>query len=310
MLLFGVEKVILKLDLEAGQFFWISKDTCKEELGRLTNEQFLDFGLLLGSRYLRTFPLFENATYPGKTWNIRDALNIFNGANRHVPTLCSQYEEDRRVQDLQYLDRYKRAYMSIKHHVITDNEGKVGPLEPESAPSDVHELIGQRLPEELYYYISRGVLGPNIPNHLTTGQLTVPLPFGVEDSEVYRHLAGESLMPIREQAVGLLSNCLHRFYHTKVINVRLWHEDNSARTINLKTLPSVRESIRSWRINHKQLPTELADKKVCSLRVLNSNDFNFQTDICRCLVEHFDLPLRVCRIPSSFQKHFPLKNLL
>ncbi|QGA18185.1 hypothetical protein EYB26_005869 [Talaromyces marneffei] len=257
--LFDVEKVILKLDLDASQFLWMSKERCREELGRLTNEQFLEFGLLLGSRYLRTFPPFENSTFPGKPWNIRDALNIFNGANRHATTLCSQFEEDRRVQDLQYLDRYKRAYMSIKHHVTTDNEGRVGPLDPETAPSDVHELIGQRLPEELYYYISRGVLGSNIPNYLTTGQLTVPLPFGVEDSEVYRRLAGDSLMPIREQAVGLLSNSLHRFYQTKVINVRLWHEENSTRTINLKTLPSVRDSIRSWRISHKQLPSELAN---------------------------------------------------
>lgn len=264
MFLFDIEKVILKLDLDASQFLWISKENCKEELGRLTNEQFLDFGLLLGSRYLRTFPPFENSTFPGKPWNIRDALNIFNGANRHATTLCSQFEEDRRVQDLQYLDRYKRAYMSIKHHVITDNEGRVGPLDPETAPSDVHELLGQRLPEELYYYISRGVLGPNIPNYLTTGQLIVPLPFGVEDSEVYRRLAGDSLMPIREQAVGLLSNCLHRFYQTKVINVRLWYEENSTRTINLKTLPSVRDSIRSWRISHKQLPAELANVEVCS----------------------------------------------
>lgn len=261
VLLFDVEKVILKLDLDSSQFSWISKDTCKEELGRLNNEQFLDFALLLGSRYLRTFPPFENSTFPGKPWNIRDALNIFNGANRHVTTLCSQFEEDRRVQDLQYLDRYKRAYMSVRHHVITDLEGRVGPLDLETAPSDVHELIGQRLPEELYYYISRGVIGPTIPNYLTSGQLVLTLPFGIEDSEVYRHLNSDLLMPIREQAICLLSNCLHRFYQTKVINVRLWYEENSDRTMNLKTLPSVRETLRSWRVSHAQLPPELVTLK-------------------------------------------------
>lgn len=263
MLLFDVDKVILKLDLDASQFFWISKDNIKEELGRLNNEQFLDFGLLLGSRFLRTFPPFENPTFPGKPWHIRDALNMFNGANRQAPNLCSQFEEDRRVQDLQYLDRYKRAYMSIKHHVVTDPEGRVGPLDLETAPSDVHELIGQRLPEELYYYISRGVIGSNIPNYLTSGQLTVPLPFGVEDSDVYRHLTSDRLIPIREQAICLLSNCLHRFYQTKVINVRLWYEENPDRTMNLKTLPSVRETLRNWRISHKELPGELANLQVC-----------------------------------------------
>jgi Temperature dependent protein affecting M2 dsRNA replication len=270
VLLFDVEKVILKLDLDASQFFWVSKENCKEELGRLTSEQFLDFGLLLGSRFLRTFPPFENSNFPGKPWNIRDALNIFNNANRQATTLCSQFEEDRRVQDLQYLDRYKRAYMSIKHHVITDPEGRVGPLDLETAPSDVHELIGQRLPEELYYYISRGTIGSNIPNCLTSGQLTVSLPFGVEDSDVYRHLTGDLLMPIREQAICLLSNGLHRFYQTKVINVRLWYEENPDRTMNLKTLPSVRDTLRSWRISHKQLPSELANLEVCYFRLTTS----------------------------------------
>lgn len=268
MLLFDVDKVILKLDLDASQFLWISKENCKEELGRLTNEQFLDFGLLLGSRFLRTFPPFENSTFPGKPWNIRDALNMFNGANRHALTLCSQFEDDRRVQDLQYLDRYKRAYLSIKHHVITDHDGRVGPLDSETAPSDVHELIGQRLPEELYYYLSRGVLGSNIPNYLTSGQLTVPLPFGVEDSDVYRHLTGDQLMPVREQAICLLSNCLHRFYQTKIISVRLWYEENPDRTMNLKTLPSVRDTLRSWRVRHTQLPSELADLQVCHTSTL------------------------------------------
>ncbi|CRG90670.1 putative protein YlaA [Talaromyces islandicus] len=256
--LFDVEKLIIRLDLETSQFYWVSKENCKEEFGRLTNEQFLDFALLLGGPFLRTFPPFENTPFPGRSWNARDALNIFNSAGRNAITLCSQFEEDRRVQELGYLDRYKRAYLSVKHHVITDREGRVGPLEPESAPSDVHELIGQRLPEELYYYISKGLLGPNVPNNLTSGQLTVSLPFGVEDSEVYRHLTGQLLMPIREQAICLLSNCLHRFYQTKNINVRLWYEDTPGRTIELKNIPSVRDTIRSWKISHQKLPSKLA----------------------------------------------------
>lgn len=258
-LLFDIDRLITKIDLESSQFEWISKQTCLEEFGRLTNEAFVDFGLMLGSRFLPTFPPFE--TY-GKGVNVRDALNMFNAAGRNALALCTQFEEDRRVQELQYLDRYKRAYMAVKHHVYTDIDGRVGPMDPDNAPSDVHELIGQRLPEELYFYLFKGVLGPKVPNYLTSGEVVVPLPLGVEDSAIYRQLAGESLMPLRTQALCLLSNCLHRFYVTKVIHPRLWFEEYPDQTINLKALPSVKETIQHWKISRDLLPESLKNAQV------------------------------------------------
>ncbi|KAJ9352489.1 hypothetical protein DTO280E4_7828 [Paecilomyces variotii] len=254
VLLYDVDKLITRIDMEPSQFYWITKQACQDELGRLTNDQFVDFALLLGSQYLRTFPLFDNPTYPGKTMNIRDALAMFTAAGRNAVALCSQFEEDRRVQDLQYLDRFKRASMTVRHHVFTDIDGKVGPMDPDYAPSDMHELIGQRLPEELYFYLSKGILGSHVPNYLTSGEVLVSLPLGAEDSEIYRHLVGDLLTPIRTQAICLLSNSLHRFYQTKVINVRTWFDEKSDRSVNLKTLPSIKETIQSWRINSEQFP--------------------------------------------------------
>lgn len=273
VLLYDVDKLITRIDMEPSQFYWITKQACQDELGRLTNDQFVDFALLLGSQYLRTFPLFENPTYPGKTMNIRDALAMFTAAGRNAVALCSQFEEDRRVQDLQYLDRFKRASMTVRHHVFTDIDGKVGPMDPDYAPSDMHELIGQRLPEELYFYLSKGILGSHVPNYLTSGEVLVSLPLGAEDSEIYRHLVGDLLTPIRTQAICLLSNSLHRFYQTKVINVRTWFDEKSDRSVNLKTLPSIKETIQSWRINSEQFPESVKKLQVrysCLLYPMNS----------------------------------------
>lgn len=257
ILLFDVEKLITKIDMENSEnsrFHWVTKQFCQDELGRLSSEQFLDFALLLGSRYLRTFPPFENAAYPGKALNIREALTSFNTAGRSALTICSQFEDDRRVQDPKYLDRYKRALMTVKHHVIMDADGKVGPMDPDHVPSDMHELIGQRLPEELYFYLSKGILGPNVPNYLTSGEVLIPLPLGVEDSDIYRRLVGDLLLPIRTQSIGLLSNSLHRFYQTKVINVRTWFNEKAERPISLKALPSVKDTIQSWKLRSEQFP--------------------------------------------------------
>jgi hypothetical protein len=251
-----VDKVITKLDPEPSRFSWVTRQTCRNDLGGLSNEQFIDFCLLLGSQYLRTFPVFESS-FAGKGLNVRDALAMFNTAGRNVTSLCSQFEEDRRVHDLQYLDRYKRALMTVKHHVILDIDGHASLLDLENATFDMHELIGQRLPEELYFYMSKGILGAHIPNCLTSGEVLISLPLGAEDSDIYRRLVGELLTPIRTQSICLLSNSLHRFYQTKQITMRAWYETKSDRTIRLKDLPSVRDDIIAWKVKTDSLPVEV-----------------------------------------------------
>lgn len=256
ILLFNVDKLITRIDSEPAQFFWITKQTCQEELGKLTNDQFLDFCLLLGSSFLPTFPAFETQPFPAKGPTIRDALPMFNLAGRSALALCAQFEEDRRVQDVQYTDLYKRAYMTVKHHVFIDVDGKVAPMDPDNTSNDMHEIIGQRLPEELYFYLSKGILGADIPNTLTSSEVLVSLPLGAEDTPIYRQVVGDTLTPIRAQAISLVANTLHRFYQTKVINVRTWFDENSDRSINLKNL-SVKDTIKSWKINNEQLPEKL-----------------------------------------------------
>ncbi|KAJ5973444.1 hypothetical protein N7481_010654 [Penicillium waksmanii] len=253
-LLFDLEKLVTRIETEPAQFTWITKQNAQEELGRLTNEQFLDFCLLLGSPFLRACPLFESPAFPGKIPSVRDALPMFNATGRSALTLCAQYEEDRRMQELQYTDRYKRAYMIVKHHVYMDIDGRVGPMDQETTSSDMHELIGQRLPEELYFYLSKGLLGPDVPNFLTSGEVRISLPLGTEDSEVYRQLVGDTLTPIRSQSICLLANSLHRFYQTKVIHIRPWFDEKSERNITLKNIPSVKETIQAWKISSAQLP--------------------------------------------------------
>jgi hypothetical protein len=252
--LFDLEKLVTRVDTEPAQFSWITKQNCQEELGRLTNDQFLDFCLLLGSPFLRSCPLFESPAFPGKGPNVRDALPMFNAAGRSALTLCAQFDDDRRMQELQYADLYKKAFMVVKHHVYIDVEGRVGLMDKENASSDMHELIGQRLPEELYFYLSKGIIGADVPNFLTSGQVRIALPLGTEDTEIYRQLVGDILMPIRTQSMCLLANSLHRFYQTKVIQIRPWFDENSERSINLKGIPSVKETIQSWKIHGDKFP--------------------------------------------------------
>ncbi|KGQ01780.1 hypothetical protein PAAG_11503 [Paracoccidioides lutzii Pb01] len=255
LFLFDLDKVITRLDTDLFQITWISRQVCQDDLGRISNDQFIEFCLLLGSRYLRTFPLFENAIFPGKRVSIREAMTTYNSAGRNALALCGQIEDDPRINDPPYVEQFKRALMIVKHHIIMDIDGKVTPMDAENVSNDLHELIGQRLPEELYFYMSKGIIGSQVPDWLTSGELLIKLPLGAEDSEIYRRLQGHLLTPIRTQALCLLANSLHRFYQTKAINICTWYEPKSTRSINLKEdLPLVKASTIPWKIRSDQYP--------------------------------------------------------
>lgn len=260
LFLYGVDKIILKfehLGEEHQAFRWLSKKSCQEELQRIPDDLFVDACLLLGSSYLPTFPALETPAFSNKGANIRDALAMLNSAGKSVITLCNQHQDDNKVQSLDYVDRYKRAVMTLKHHVVLETDGKVQPLDAAHAPKDMHELVGQRLPEEVYFYISKGLLGPRIPNWLTRQEIRSTLPLGSGDSQEYHKFIGQQLVPIWTQSISLLSSTLHRFYQAKPLSLQLWFDDANAGTINLREQPSVKDKVAHWKVKSSALPESL-----------------------------------------------------
>lgn len=254
--LFDVDKVIFDFDIAASSFNWLSKTSCEERLEKAPADLFRDAQLLLGSPFLPVFPPLERS--PTGKATIRDALNLMNGAGRSVVNLCHQYRDDAAVRSLQYEDRYKKAIMTIKYHVVMQAEGVVQPLDFEHAPGDVHDFVGRRLPEELFFYISKGMIGPQIPNWLTSGEIVLSLPGGIVDSELYRRLVVDQLNPLRTVTLKLLADSLSRYYQSRVVRVRTWYDrDTSGLTISVKDATSVSANLASWKVREDILPPEL-----------------------------------------------------
>ena len=249
LFLFDVDKVITKLDLERLQFSWLSKRACQEELGKsrgISDDMFIDACMLSGSSFLPTFPPLDN---PRKSDTIRDSITMMFAFNRSVTAVCTHYQDDAQVQQMGYLDKYKRGRLAVKHHVIFTDDGKVEPLDVEHAPFDVHEFIGQRLPEELYFYLSKGVVGPNVLNWITSGELLEMPPLDNGESEEYHRLVRDQLPPIRAQALSLLSQTLHFYYHRKDVTVRFWFDKKAERILKPKDpTPPPQGVIAAWHV--------------------------------------------------------------
>jgi hypothetical protein len=251
--LFDVSKVILDINQQSSTFTWLKKSDCQDHLDRASNDFFRDVQLLLGSSFLPTFPLLgRNAS--GRV-TVREASVMLNTAGRNVIQLCQQFREDPQVMLLQYADRYKKAIMTIRHHVVLQQGNKIEPVDRAHAPGDVHEFIGQRLPEELFDYISKGMMGAQIPNWLATSEVSLSLPAGAQDSEAYRKLVVDQLNPIRETTLKLVSESMHRYYQSRTIKISPWFErDTTSLTITIRDVPAVASQLDFWKIKSVDLP--------------------------------------------------------
>ncbi|KAI4260601.1 MAG: hypothetical protein LQ352_000162 [Teloschistes flavicans] len=272
LFLYGVDKLITKLNFphrpldgpekvngkstshfssEDSEFSWVDRRTCLEELGHLPAEVFIDSLLLAGSRYLPSFPPLKGTN---KGYTIRDVATLVAGSGCSVVSLCNQYPDDASIQHLDYVDRYKRAVTSIRHHVVITMEGDIEPLDKANAPSDVHDCLGQRLPEELSMYLSCGLIRPRVLNWLASGKILIPAPYDGGDSKVYQDLVRKDLEPMRRQALSLLADSLNRYYQRKEISTSYWYDLTDVERVNIKDLlPTPKDSLASWNLKEEDV---------------------------------------------------------
>lgn len=209
---------------------------------------------------LPTFPPLGNPQYD-RRFTIRETVSMLKSLGKNVTAVCNHYQDNLQVREMNYVDKYRRARMSVKHHVIMTADGDIGPQDNKHAPRDVHEFIGQRLPEELYFYLSRGVVGPRVLNWLTSGEINVLPPLDGGESEQYRNLVYDQLTPWRRQTLGLLAHSLTRYYQRKDITVRCWFHDTT-RTLNLKDVQSPQEPIAAWNVSDATIQDKAGKLKV------------------------------------------------
>ncbi|KAL8710079.1 MAG: hypothetical protein Q9220_005351 [cf. Caloplaca sp. 1 TL-2023] len=233
---------------ESSEVFWVDQGTCLEELGRIPSDLFVDALLLAGSKTLCAFPPLP------KSCSLRETVNLIAGSGPNIITLCEQYPDDENIKRLDYVDRYKRAVAGVRHHVVITMEGDIEPLDKENAPSDIHDCVGQRLPEELNMYLSRGLVRSRVLNWLASGTILMPAPDAGGDSDVYQDLMRMQLEPLRKQSLSLIADSLNRYYQRKEITTKYWFDMTEGATINIKDLlPSPKDTIASWNMSEEDM---------------------------------------------------------
>ncbi|KAG2733145.1 hypothetical protein G9P44_004135 [Scheffersomyces stipitis] len=105
-------------------------------------------------------------------------------------------------------------------------------------PTDIHEIVSQRLPPELYFYQSIGLLPIELLQSITKGQLDIrpSLESGLSDS--YKKLITSSFYNDNlDHQINLITQLLARYYQVKKIRVKYWYKDEVIELNNRITPP-------------------------------------------------------------------------
>lgn len=174
------------------------------------------------------FPPLLATRKPNK---VQAAVEMIVNMGKTGHAVVLQYEEDAQCRQIKYLDRFRKARLSVKHHSVLTDDGTVVPFEIEAAPSDLHFVLSVKLLDEMYYYLSKGIIGPRLINWLTFCEISYSEPFDNGENPDYRNLVKQKLLPARTDALVVLSKAMHIWYRKQKIKSRYWFEDPSNQAV-------------------------------------------------------------------------------
>ena len=275
MLLFPCDKFITSFDFDAGHFRWTQRSRRIAEMEKLVNsndiseDTFIDACLLSGTHFLPALPSLDAPPRNKMPKPLSAMEMIYNSNARTGISVVLGTADDPRIKEMRYADNFRKARLAVKHQPILTKAGKIEPVAENLLPNDAHEFIGQRLPDEIYYYMSRGLISPHILNWRATSEIIEPPPMDGGDSEVYQTLVSSKLTPLRTTAINLLSSSLHNWYQHKDLTLKCWFPDSVGKphtsTISMRGLPDSRRTVEMWNVKVATLREVATQYKVCRL---------------------------------------------
>ncbi|KAK4546310.1 hypothetical protein LTR36_001987 [Oleoguttula mirabilis] len=241
-LVFGADKVITNFDFVNKRVAWVESKQC---LGKLlmSREPFADLMLLSGCTSILP-PLAElESQHEAGVARVHAARSLLRRFNDDGHTVCLQ-----QPNDADYLAAFRKARYVIKHCPIMTGAGRVEPREAEKVPNDVHEFIGQRLPEEVYFYLARGVAGPRVLNCRTRMQVYETPPLDGGASQAYKEVVQEKLRPLRAQALALFTRLLHRYYQKTDVELVCWFSESDKRPLGVPDMAESVAATDTWHV--------------------------------------------------------------
>ncbi|KAE9968528.1 hypothetical protein EG328_007520 [Venturia inaequalis] len=279
--LFDVPEVITRWDFMEDQVVWIRRRECLRMLHNLQSDSFTDACLLAGNDLLEPCPLLSKQP---NVFAVKEAASLMSANSPSGPprgdnvcqTLLSNHPS-------KYQDKFRKARLAVKHHVVLTVDGKVELLNAREAPDALTDVvIGQRLPDELYYYLSKGLISARVLSWLTQTEVLEPPPLDGGFSDAYRNLVSEQLNEMRTSTIGLLAFSLVRSYAKTPLRMRCWFDKGKIQTIDFRNADDPRPALEKWNVREDVFSAELRKLEGCGtigacIRLISGEGFAAKT---------------------------------
>ncbi|KAI9640216.1 hypothetical protein NHQ30_011454 [Ciborinia camelliae] len=226
-----------------------------KKLNVTSSDMLSDALLMTGTSFLPPFPPLQDQTIISRQpYNVGDAINLLRTSEKSVSATCAAFGDILNVRDRDWLDKYRKAKMGIKHCVTVAADGSIHISDFDHLTGDNHEYLGLQLPAELYSYLQNDVIGPRLMNTFNSLEYHVLPTLDGFVSDEYRKLITESLLPLKETSAALIAPRMHRGFLYKDITMRLWFDDNNKPKLNHKRLqPQTNDLVDLWGVKDSDL---------------------------------------------------------
>eukprot|EP01132_Coremiostelium_polycephalum_P003991 gene3991-4992_t len=298
LLLFGVYRLIVDIDYEKGVFEWVDLKAILSDLG-ITHDQFIDACLLCGFEYCQTFPAFA------KEYTFRMVCDVVKMNQSGLDTIRSFSHIYPNLD--KYAEQFLKTKCLIHNHLVFYSNCVCEPLFKDiyqnKPMADLNQIFGPRLPNDLYFYISQGVISPQVINNLISGFLIEPYPT-VESAEYCRML--DYLNEVRTKTLGLLSSCLNIDLKHKMVKTLRWYDPKEFE-MNHQT------SIVPQHMDQPKLSKELINqiKSACNNTTNNNhtNSNNKSSITFQFVTKQQSLNSQSTSSPESTENNTPIKDI-
>ncbi|TAQ84877.1 hypothetical protein B7494_g6798 [Chlorociboria aeruginascens] len=275
----------------------------------VTPDMFADALLMVGTSFLPPFPplLDPNITLR-QPHTIGDAINMLRTSEKSVTSVCTGFSDILEMRDPEWLDKFRKAKMAVKHCVTVHEDGSVHVRDYDSLTHDNSAYLGLQLPPELYHYLAKVVISPRTLNSFSSLETFVfPTLDGVASDE-YRKLVTKSLFPLKETTASLISSRINRYFQKNVLKVRFWFDNDLVLKIDLSGSPNTQAD--TWQVKEatfkaQESPTlSTAGKLSFAVLALQDEEFIAKTHLEKKPkpeakpLQEYDVPAALNSVPE------------
>lgn len=219
--MYPTTRIIHSLDFTTNTFNFYDKAVVMQHLA-INPDQLIDLCLLNGNDILPRCPLLSprgslipDEMLPPPT-HMAAILKQSQTGIRYL-TSC---QSDPSIRDTGYIESFVKARAAVRFALVITEEGTCAPLPLVCAgaaailnsdmilfppvksngtfaapdiPSDLDTIFSARLPEEMYYYLSRGMVSPTFLGWVSSGRLEEPRPLDDGGKTEYARFVGNVL---------------------------------------------------------------------------------------------------------------------